>query len=845
MKDKLSLLLFVFSIASFTVQGQPTRQLAGDVLHGSNSQAEVSPVFIAEHPDDVFWDDQFTLGSIDGRFVTSMVFDEDNNLYVGGYFTTAGKEIADLVAKWDGTSWSGLGGGLFPNNPPGNGGRGVSSMVIDKNGTLYATGYDISEKYWQDDFLVKFEGDVWTSIGREWGTLAWAVAIDKEDNLYVSGYVGQGNPLSHVIKWDGTSWSDLGEGLNDDPSELVVDGAGNVYAAGRFDSSGTTATNRIAKWDGVSWTSLGKGIDGIHVSVLAIDSNDNLYVGGLFDTAGGMPVSNIAKWDGVSWSSLGEGLNGHVWNLAVNDEGELFAAGGFDGSGDKALNFIAKWDGVSWEPVGNSASGDVSALAVDNDGVLHAGGRFRISAGAPVTGGVIKWDGNQWSALTESAGSGVNGSVESIVNDEKGILYVGGSFTTAGDITANNIARWDGVVWSSLGEGLNGRVTALALGENNDLYAVGDFDSTGSMAARRVAKWNGDEWSSLAEGLSGWVSALALDRSGNLYAGGSIDTAGVVAVNGVAKWDGVAWSALGEGLGDDSYGNVSALAVDASDNLFVGGGFERAGGEPALNIAMWDGNTWSGVSGGLSDSHTGGHVNALTFDAEGNLYAGGNFSSAGGKPVANIARWIGDQWGWGGIGIGFNTTVFAIETNENGDVYAGGQFNALGPSGFPGGYNRISRWNGNDWVQLGSGMERSPRALAIDGQGYLYAGGYFSLAGNKPSVGIARWDIEKAALATSVDPLTEHELSNRFTPAFPNPFRKQTVLEMKVTEPQYVVISVYDVSGKMIRQLFDGQTQPQQIHTIQLDGTGLTSGTYFIRAQGERFTESRTVTYIK
>ena len=33
-------------------------------------------------------------------------------------------------------------------------------------------------------------------------------------------------------------------------------------------------------------------------------------------------------------------------------------------------------------------------------------------------------------------------------------LYAGGDFTTAGGVTANNIAKWDGSAWSALGSGM-------------------------------------------------------------------------------------------------------------------------------------------------------------------------------------------------------------------------------------------------------------------------------------------------------------------------------------------------------------------------------------------------------
>ena len=64
------------------------------------------------------------------------------------------------------------------------------------------------------------------------------------------------------------------------------------------------------------------------------------------------------------------------------------------------------------------------------------------------------------------------------------------------------------------------------------------------------------------------VSALAFDASGNLYAGGNFTTIGGKIANFIARWNGSSWSDLGLGLWG---GYVNALAVDASGNLYVGG----------------------------------------------------------------------------------------------------------------------------------------------------------------------------------------------------------------------------------------------------------------------------------
>jgi hypothetical protein len=139
---------------------------------------------------------------------------------------------------------------------------------------------------------------------------------------------------------------------------------------------------------------------------------------------------------------------------------------------------------------------------------------------------------------------------------------------------------------------VNYTVIALAVDATGNLYAGGWFTTAGGVSANFVAKWDGTAWSALGSGMGGgivsgpWVKALALDAAGNLYAGGYFTTAGGVSANHIAKWDGTAWSALGSGV-SGSYTLVQALAVDGAGNLYAGGGFTTAGTHASAQVARW------------------------------------------------------------------------------------------------------------------------------------------------------------------------------------------------------------------------------------------------------------------
>ncbi len=80
---------------------------------------------------------------------------------------------------------------------------------------------------------------------------------------------------------------------------------------------------------------------------------------------------------------------------------------------------------------------------------------------------------------------------------------------------------------------------------------------------------------------------------------------------------------------------------------------------------------------------------------------------------------------------------------------------------------------------------------------------------------------------------------------YPNPFNPQAQFSLAVQQDQRVRITVYDVLGRQVAQLYDGTMAAQNMQTFTVDGSRLSSGLYLVRVQGERFTATRQVTLLK
>ena len=597
----------------------------------------VYPVRIDPTFSDANWSSMGGIAGADSS-VYAAVVDGSGNLYIGGGFTVAGEVIANRVAKWDGSSWSALGSGI--SGGIGEGYAQVSALAVSGS-DLYAGGSFTTAGGNPATNVAKWNGSSWSALGSGLGgsfPSVSALAVSGSD-LYAAGYftTAGGLAATNVAKWNGSSWSALSSGINGEGSTLAVSGS-NVYVGGAFTTAGGIAAKSIAKWDGSSWSALGSGVDS-WVRALAVSGSD-LYVGGYFTTAGGLAAANIAKWNGSSWSALGSGLeNGGITALAVAGS-DLYVGGGFTTAGGSPANNIAKWNGSSWSALGSGIGisyADVHALAVSGS-ELYVGGSFTTAGGSPASR-IAKWDESSWSTL----GSGMVGSSltdyypsMSALAVSGSDLYAGGSFAIAGGNMANSIAKWNGSSWSALGSGIGGdypHVSALAVSGSN-VYAGGGFTTAGGSAATNIAKWDGSSWSALGSGLEGGGVAELVVSGSNVYAGGYFTIAGGIAANKIAKWDGSSWSALGSGL--ENGGVVTALAV-AGSNLYAGGWFTTARGSPGNYIAKWDGSSWSALGSGMGGGIYVADVFALAVSGS-DLYAGGNFTTAGGKVSAYIAR---------------------------------------------------------------------------------------------------------------------------------------------------------------------------------------------------------------
>jgi hypothetical protein len=81
--------------------------------------------------------------------------------------------------------------------------------------------------------------------------------------------------------------------------------------------------------------------------------------------------------------------------------------------------------------------------------------------------------------------------------------------------------------------------------------------------------------------------------------------------------------------------------------------------------------------------------------------------------------------------------------------------------------------------------------------------------------------------------------------ARPNPFNPTTSVRFRVSTAQYVLVRLFDVTGREVGLLFDGWAPANREEIVRVDGTSLTAGTYIVRLEGETVSGSTRVMLVR
>ncbi len=179
-------------------------------------------------------------------------------LYAAGRFDSInGIPGTSRIARFNGATWSSVGGGLNSTSTL----FGMEALAIFDDGggpALYAAGYASFPSGQPVANVFKWNGQSWTSIGGQIGTgrLTSMVVFDdgSGSTLYVGGTAMP--QINYIARWQGGQWQIVGGGItgpaippSNFPSVFGLGVAGDrLYVAGNFTQVNGMAANGLAAW---------------------------------------------------------------------------------------------------------------------------------------------------------------------------------------------------------------------------------------------------------------------------------------------------------------------------------------------------------------------------------------------------------------------------------------------------------------------------------------------------------------------------------------------------------------------------------------------------------------------
>lgn len=271
-------------------------------------------------------------------------------------------------------SWQMVGG-----NPVSTSAVELSKIVLDTQGTPYVTFKGDGSYGWKISVL-KLNSDTWEAVG----SLSFSnapvnypsLALDANNTPYVA-FLEEGNGhRARAMKYNGTSWSYMGDYVSAGEVSYVnimSDNDNNVYVAYRDHSLGYKAC--VKKWNSAAstWDYVGNAAfsDGPADKLdFKLDNNNTPYVA-FKDESGGYKLS-VMKFDGTAWVYVGgrsssPGIVSSMLSLDIDNNNVPYVTYINESASNKA-SMLKFEDGV-WKSVGDAtfSQGEVSYLDMTID----------------------------------------------------------------------------------------------------------------------------------------------------------------------------------------------------------------------------------------------------------------------------------------------------------------------------------------------------------------------------------------------------------------------------------------------------------------------------------------------
>lgn len=391
-------------------------------------------------------------------------------------------------------------------------------------------------------------------------------------------------------------------------------------------------------------------------------------------------------------------------------------------------------------------------------------------------------------------------SVQALASDSfHDVLFVGGSFDSASNVAALNLAMWNGLEWKQLPVSPYNAIYAMTMKHDTLIY----FASVSNDS--QVGMYVDTNFVGFIPALGGPVYCAFVFHD-TLYAGGVFD-------GGIKFWNGTQWQILGGGLSGDDFEMYAMTSY--GNELIVGGHFSQAGNTDVNNIAAWYGGQWHALGGGLTYPNNFPDVFSLQ-EYQGYLFAGGNFFYAGSNFTGGVAKWNGTSWdsvvtfeGLGSCGSPYAMLTVDSVLYVTGVISGDGTF-CMG--------ERVAEFDGTNWYDM---------HMSTGGAGYtiqMYRG-QLIVGSDILSYPLGYDSIKYVARFLGFPTSVQSQQTEKSFSISPNP--ATTTIQIHLSSNQQTTLAIFNLLGEIMREekISGGESR--------IDVSDLPSGIYFMKTEKE------------
>ncbi len=518
--------------------------------------------------------------------------------------------------------------------------------------------------------------------------------------------------------------------------------------------------------------------------------------------------------------------------------------------------WVARYDGSNTSDV-------AKAITIDNAGNIYVTG-WSSSSETHTDYGTIKYNSmgdEQWVSIYNGTESNLD-EAQALTIDDSGNVYV------TGWSQASYYADYATVKYNS--EGVQQWVTRYNGPGNSADWAVDiDMDNSGNVYVTGwsfgtdthkdylTIKYNSageEQWVVRYNGLGNYrdeATALALDDSGNVYITGwsaasrtypfEYDYATVKYNSEGAQQ----WIARFNGE-SDSTDKAFAIAIDDSGNIYVTGKSYGLNTDYDCVTIKYNSNgveQWMDRYNGVGNYRDMG--TEITTDNSGNIIVSGSSWGVDDDYVTikyysnSIQQWVNRYNSTGN----YYDFVTGLTVDRLGNVYVTGISYGIS-SGEDYTTIKYSSDGIEEWVVQYNGpgnYEDFPFGIAVDDSGAVFVTGGSSGLGTNHDYATIKYI--QATVSVDEEPMSA-PMYYSLTPNYPNPFNTTTNIKFSIPNDGLVTLSLYNLHGRKLETILSRRLN-RGIYSVVWDGTGVSSGTYFVRMVSGDFVQTRKIVLLK